>query len=82
MKPKCCHRIRLEEVMQSGATPVEDKCYSCYGYMHKCPDFVDLNHLLQFAELLQKDRQHSVLSPLEYKPPQTESKPPRSYELP
>jgi hypothetical protein len=56
-KPKCVFRIRLETRLQEGETPIEDKCYSCFGYRTICEDYTDLNHILSFYELYKIDRQ-------------------------
>ena len=57
MKSKCCHRIRIEELIADGDVSDESKpCYSCYGYKTTCPDYTTLNHLLTFYELFKKDK--------------------------
>jgi len=58
MIAKCVHRLKIEEIIQSGGTPDEtDRCYKCYGYVRTCENYTDLQHLLQFYDLFKQDRE-------------------------
>ena len=47
---KCCRRIRLEERLVTNDQQFEDdeKCEECSGYKRECPEYVNINHLLEF----------------------------------
>lgn len=56
MISKCVHRLKIEEIIQSGGTPEENDCYRCYGFKRTCSNYTDLQHLLQFYELFKQDK--------------------------
>jgi len=59
MENKCIYRLKLEKLLDENRPIASkyEKCEDCTGQeelKYKCPDYIDINHILNFYEMFKQ----------------------------